>query len=413
MSANMNKDQVEEMYQQFIAMKLDMEQKNSEETLRSERNARQKQFSVALRTLPRWREERSGEGGTFRVHLDAMRRWFMGNPVEGAQEKKLALISSIQGRAAERLKPVDDQSTCFLDVSIAYEEYASRVKEIFIPISEREMSRSSFKLRRQAPEEDAASYFGNKYALFSEAYENVLDSNFPEFRDCLIEGLVSIVVKRQLSRARCETVDETRAALYKIVASERTAFMSGYGEATSLDGLAAVSRGEFAMRTYTVDGRSPMDISTLGGQRPEREGRQEEISYLHNDGNTGTGRKCFQCNSTDHIKRNCPEARRGEPVQEARGQNRGGRPGVDKALGCTRCGRNNHMIGTCRALRHLNGTTLPVGNSGHGRTGNIRKLEEFREDVEDEDEDEDARNYLDSQGIQAMGMGFLQGRSGL
>ena len=410
MSANMNKDQVEEMYQQFIAMKLDMEQKNSEETLRSERNARQKQFSAALRTLPHWREERAGEGGTFRVHLDAMRRWFMGNPVEGAQEKKLALISSIQGRAAERLKPVDDQSTCFLDVSIAYDEYANRVKEIFIPISEREMSRSSFKLRRQAPEEDVASYFSNKYALFSEAYENVLDSNFHEFRDRLIEGLVSIIVKRQLSRARCDTIDEIRSALYKIVASERTAFMSGYGEATSLDGLAAVSRGEFAMRTYTVDGRSPMDMSTLGGQRPEREGRQEEISYLNNDGSTG--RKCFQCNSTDHIKRNCPEVRRSEPVQEARGQNRGGgRPGVDKALGCTRCGRNNHMIGTCRALRHLNGTTLQVVNSGHGRTGNIRKLEEFREDIEDEDED--ARDYLDSQGIQAMGMGFLQGRSGL
>ena len=69
------------------------------------------------------------------------------------------------------------------------------------------------------------------------------------------------------------------------------------------------------------------------------------------------------------------------------------------------------MIGTCRALRHLNGTTLQVVNSGHGRTGNIRKLEEFREDVEDEDED--AREYLDSQGIQSMGMGFLQGRSGL
>ena len=40
MAANMSKDQIEEMYQQFIAMKLDMEQKNSEENLRSERNAR-------------------------------------------------------------------------------------------------------------------------------------------------------------------------------------------------------------------------------------------------------------------------------------------------------------------------------------------------------------------------------------
>jgi len=216
------------------------------------------------------------------VHLDAMRRWFLGNPVEGEQEKKLALISSIQGRAAERLKPVDDQSTYFTDQTMSYAEYAHQVKEIFIPVSERELARSAFKLRRQAPDEDVASYFSNKYALFSEAYENS-DNNFEEFQEHLIGGLVSVAVKRQLGRARSSTVDESRAALYKIVASERTVFISGYSEATSLDGLAAVSRGEFAMRTYTIDGRSPMDVSTLGGRRPEDYGRQEEISYMNNN----------------------------------------------------------------------------------------------------------------------------------
>ncbi len=122
MASNMTKDQVEEMYAQFTIMKMKLELQNSEETQRSERSIRQKQFSSALRTLPHWKEERAGEGGSFRVHLDAMRRWFMGNPVDGEQEKKLALISSIQGRAAERLKPVDDQSTCFLDGTISYAE---------------------------------------------------------------------------------------------------------------------------------------------------------------------------------------------------------------------------------------------------------------------------------------------------
>ena len=120
---SMTKEQVQEMVVQFTAMKSRLEALDSEEARSAERNMRRKQFSVSLRTLPHWKEERAGEGSSFRGHLDAMRRWFLGNPVEGEQEKKLALISSIQGRAAEKLKPVDDQSTCFTDQTISYAEY--------------------------------------------------------------------------------------------------------------------------------------------------------------------------------------------------------------------------------------------------------------------------------------------------
>ncbi len=44
-----------------------------------------------------------------------------------------------------------------------------------------------------------ASYFSNKLALFSEAFEDGAAVNFKEFREQLIGGLVSVVVKRQLS----------------------------------------------------------------------------------------------------------------------------------------------------------------------------------------------------------------------
>ena len=108
---SMTKEQVQEMVVQFTAMKSRLEVLDSEEARSAERNMRRKQFSVSLRTLFHWKEKRAREGGSFREHLDVMRQWFLGNPVEGEQEKKLELISSILGRAAERLKPVDDQST--------------------------------------------------------------------------------------------------------------------------------------------------------------------------------------------------------------------------------------------------------------------------------------------------------------
>ena len=84
----------------------------------------------------------------------------------------------------------------------------------------------------------------------------------------------------------------------------------------------------------------------------------------------GTVRRCYQCDSTDHVKQNCPELQKGGSVQGSRSQSRVGKSGGDKTPGCRRCGRNNHLIGTCRARTHLNGNPLPALTPGD-RSGNI------------------------------------------
>ena len=167
-----------------------------------------------------------------------------------------------------------------------------------------------------------------------------------------------------------------------------------------------------------------MDVSALGGRRPEEYGRQEEVSYMSNHEGQApsnqrgrrttredTVRRCYQCDSIDHVKRNCPELQKGGSVQGSRSQSRVGKSGVDKTPGCRRRGRNNHLIGTCRARTHLNGNPLPALTPGDW-PGNIRNMERW-ENEELEADEEDERDYQESQGIQTMGMGFPQGRSGL
>ena len=116
--------------------------------------------------------------------------------------------------------------------------------------------------------------FAEEAQDFATHYENCFDS------------LHNLVVKRQLRRTNCQMRAEMIIAALNIVASERSYYMNGYGESTSLD--------KFALSTVTENASVHTDAPDQHGDKKMDINKFESRDV-----------KCYQCDRKGDVRKDC------------------------------------------------------------------------------------------------------------
>ena len=251
---------------------------------------------------------------------------------------KLALMAAMRGQAAQSVKPYS-YGTPTWNGNVTYAAYYSRIREVFLPPQESELARVEFRSRKQNRAEDISSYLSSKIARWQQAFGDTERAYSTLFNET-IRGVWSDVVKRELHRANPNNEQELRTQLLRIVATERESYKQGYGEATSLDGLAAVSQTAKSYRGTDDDQMEWEDSMNAmkrfsgncntckkpGHKSAEcRDGRSKGNAGSGNDrgrNKTDAAKTCFYCKKLGHISPDCykkarDEKRKGEKDPKA------------------------------------------------------------------------------------------------
>jgi hypothetical protein len=313
----------------------------------------QRNFKMALNHLPRY----SGGRGemSFRDHILQFRTWLDVEEITSELRKKKALVWSLTGQAMARIRHVGFGSRVFQEAA-SVEAYIKFLFTIFEPDSERSLARIEFAGYRQAPQEDIGNYLAQKLDLWRIAYLQEEDGMAPPFTMLLaevIKGIHSKVVKRLVTRAAPTDEESLRKACLEAVSSERFAFINGYAESTSLDGLSSVYRGNQRQRL----GEQPRELSS--------EEPMEVDSIFHG--------KCRKCRKPGHMARDCPQKSRPGSLKkddkspaglgrQKRREDR--RQGKDRKMdkdkkNCYFCDKPGHFKRDCLQLKKEKISSLP------------------------------------------------------
>ena len=289
-------------------------------------------LSANLKTVPTFDETKGS--CSFRLHLRKFKEWILIHNITAELDKKLGLLYSIKNQSYERIQHLDYSSEAFHRAE-RYEVYEKLILDVFHPRQERDLAKSEFLGRKQSASEDIGKYTSTKVALFKEAYSDG-GGDFETLLTETIRGLYSPVVKRHLRRMCPQNPEEMRQYLFKIVAAERTATIEGYGESSSLDGLAATTPAVERARMYAAEDRAradreePMEIQQMGQQYGQQFGRGHKPGGQNQKKET---RRCHICQKSGHLAKQC-RAKTNKPKAK-----------------CYHCGKEGHLIKDCRSRK--------------------------------------------------------------
>ena len=232
----------------------------------------------AMNRMPKYNGE-----GPFRTFRLEYAMWLKVNMIEAIPDedfKKFALLSAFQGKAADMVRCLGPEQPIFRQSN--FDQLATRVAQIFQPEAESAMARVEFAQRKQNARENIAVYAEQKIALFHLAYPQG-EANYPTLLTEFVKGVYNIVVKKRIRNKNPTNINDLRNAAVEIVAIERESYLEGYGEATSLDGLSAVTTFE-----TNNTASEPMDIDKIGAIKSQ----QKMI-------------KCWYCQKKGHRRSEC------------------------------------------------------------------------------------------------------------
>ena len=318
----------------------------------------QQHFQRALSSCPLFHAKQGGQ--SFRRHLNNFKLWKISRGIEDNGLAKIALAQSMRDSAAERTRHVEP-GTAHFEAAETYSQYEELVSNIFQPSGERALSRTEFEAYKQGCNEDVGSYLSIKTSLYQIAFAPG-ERSFISLRTAVVKGLYSNVIKRMTMRQRPETEEELHRVVCDCVAAEREAFTEGFAESTSLDGLRAISQ------TFKAEGGGhtdeAMDIS--------------EMRHAQAGGKKNPDRKCYRCQSSSHMIKNCPKKEMGpEKKYQHGGNDRSKKPGGKRDLECFHCHKTGHIKANCFRWKKTK------------QGGKIHKMEDEGDDFEWPEEQED------------------------
>ena len=250
----------------------------------------------------------------WRTFEQEWKMWSHINSVDaaGLDFNKGALLCALKGSAADCAKPYGLGTTAWTNAT-SIDLYLTTLRGVFMPPEESELSRSEFQHRKQGKSEDISSYLSSKLALWQNAFtEN--ERSFTTLYTAVIAGIYNPIVKRQLRRSSPADEDQLRQMAVRIVANERESYFGGYGESTSLDGLAAVSVAAIYTRSERTDEDMEIDrIEAMGGKFNGKCNKCKLPGHKAVDCKVKRDKKdiqCFFCKKKGHYARDCMSKKR-------------------------------------------------------------------------------------------------------
>lgn len=239
---------------------------------------------------------------------------------------------------------------------VTWQDLLAEIRNVFLPPAESSLAREEFKSLVQAKTQDVSSYLLLKEQLFVSAYG--LNGDFSTLLDYSIEGLVNLVIKRQLRRSNPQNPRQMIESAVLAVAQERAGFKHGYSESSNLDGL--WSSSAIALRSGAQD--EGMDISAMG-----EKGKRKDII-------------CHQCQMKGHIKSQCRVDPSKWPKNKAKPARPSG-PKKDKSitLTCYYCNKLGHKSSECRKKQK----DIKEGKCQPCKKPGVKQMEEFDQESEE------------------------------
>ena len=220
----------------------------------------------------------------------------------------------------------------------------------------------------QKPGEDVEEFGDRILELVTKAYpgatqKQIQDSGLKQF----ICGLADVKLQEKLI-ARDDLT--TMGMAVKVAKGYRT-------KAGTLEVMRAKREGDVAMTTQRATTQNPVtrhsddEITSVADMKAQLDEIQKTISLLEarvnqqgvRTSDATTLRRCYQCGSTSHLKRNCPQvpdANQGLRREREFGERT--RQTTQPAF-CVGCGRHGHWMAECW---RVSGSTSGPRNSGRG-----------------------------------------------
>lgn len=261
--------------------------------------------------------------GNFRIFLKNFRLYLHLQRITNLADQKASLLLSCSNpKNSAKLQGLYEPLE---DPEITYQQFETRLSQLFSPESESLMARREYLSLRQQPNEDFVSFFGNKLSLYCQAYPNPDPSTEQQryFTEEMVKSLYNIEVKRQLFRRMAKlTPDNLMANITEVIQAEATLVQFNLSETGTHEGL------KYSENTNSkaYENVEPMDVSVLRSGTCNvckqaghwaKECRQNTVKKSSNkfggnkfnSGKINTQKKetrvCHRCDTPGHIKTNC------------------------------------------------------------------------------------------------------------
>lgn len=289
-----------------------------------------------------------------------------GQPAAYIEFVKALICTCMRGSAVPRIRPFSTKTPAFQAATSA-EAFLTIIKNVFQPPQESESLKQEFEMFKQKADMDVSTYLSQKISLYESAYA----ADRQDHRTLLtavIDGLYCNVAKRKLREANPEDKEEMRNKLFEIVTCLREAYVKGYGEATSLDGLQAVTQqakvitgGNFANRNLP-----PVEDMEVDEVRE----RVQKFDQKTGGVKKKETRSCYICKKVGHLAKNCREKKKTNPN-----------------IRCYHCGEKGHLIKQCP-------TRKEDKKEGRMRRKKVNAVNDTKEESEDDTSSEEEVNFL-------------------